>query len=148
MVSICCMNCMNMSLPPQQVRSGLCSSLANVQLRGWFGRIHQFTHIVYIYINIDTRELFVLPLVIFNVVVFEVFTCGLTLFSAMNELGCEQTPDPFRHEYKFTQTYVYMYTQSSYIGYTYTPAAPVLVVHASYMIGDREELAYNTNMNE
>ena len=106
------------------------------------------SHILYIYINIDTRELFVLPLVIFNVVVFEVFTCGLTLFSAMNELGCEQTPDPFRHEYKFTQTYVYMYTQSSYIGYTYTPAAPVLVVHASYMIGDREEQAYNTNMNE
>lgn len=54
---------------------------------------------------IDTRELFVLPLVIFNVVVFEVFTCGLTLFSAMNELGCEQTPDPFCHEYKFTHVW-------------------------------------------
>ena len=47
-----------------------------------------------------------------------------------------------------SHTRMYICTQSSYIGYTYTPAAPVLVVHASYMIGDREELAYNTNMNE
>ena len=77
---------------------------------------------------------------IFKVVVFEVLTYCLMFFSAVNELGCEQTPDPFRHECKFTHTFVYMYGQSFHIGYSYTPAAPVSVVYASCMIGDGEEL--------